>query len=125
MKKYEESINGFRQQVATSQHDIMHGLRQDYSQLDREIQKTQQQAEHETRQLESGIQLDMSLETKRRTETKMDVDKRVLDVGWHADTQSKALEEELVQVSRQARTGIIAFASAALISLVIFHSSSA
>lgn len=124
MKKYEDSINTFRQHIFSSQKEIMETLRLDYTNLEQEINQTQQKMSNETRQLESGMQLDLNFEVKRRAEMRQEIDQKTELAGQYANEQLNAIQEDLQQVSKQARTAIMAFGSVAFVAIVLFHTSS-
>jgi len=123
MKKYEESINSFRQNIFASQNEIMQGIRQNFAALDQELAQTQQTALNDTKQLESGIQLDLNMEVKRRAEAKEEIDRRTEAIAAYASEQLETIQEDLAIVSKRARSAIIAFGSVAFLSLLLYHAS--
>jgi len=124
MKKYGESINGFRQHILTSQQEQTQGLRQDYTSLEQEIQQTSHHILNETKQLESGIQLDLNMEGKRRAEAKEEISCKTEALGQYTDEQLKIIDSDLQSVSKQARSAVMAFGIAAFISILMYHQSS-
>lgn len=123
MKKYEESIGSFRQTLMSAQQDIVQTLQQDYTALDQEISQTQMNALNEIKQLESGIQLDLNMEVKRRAEAREEIDLKTEMAGGYSDEQLGSIQEDLSVVSKQARSAIIMFGSVAFISLLLYHAS--
>lgn len=123
MKKYEESIGSFQQNLMTTQQDIVQTLREDYTALDQEIAQTQVNSMNEIKQLEAGIQLDLNMEVKRRAEAREEIDLKADMAGGYSDGQIGSIQEDLALVSKQARSAIITFGSVAFISLVLYHAS--
>lgn len=123
IKKYEDSINSFRQTIFTNQQDLMQSIHQDYTGLDQEIGQTQHSLLNDTKQLESGIQLDLNMEVKRRHEAREEIVKKAESIAAYADEQLETIQADLTTVSKQARSAIIAFGSVAFVSLVIYHAS--
>lgn len=123
MKKYEDSINSFRQTIFTNQQDLIQSIRQDYTSLDQEIGQTQHSLLNDTKQLESGIQLDLNMEVKRRHEAREEIDRKAESLAAYANEQLERVQEDLAAVSKQARSAIIAFGSVAFMSLVMYHAS--
>ncbi len=124
MKRYEESIGSFRQSIFTAQQDIVQNLRQDYAGLEQEISQTQLNSVNETRQLESGIQLDLNLEVKRRVEAKDEIEKKNHDIINYSSEQLSTIQKDLELVSIQARYAIMAFGSVALAAVFLYHTTS-
>lgn len=124
MKRYEETISSFRHNMSASQADFIQTLRNDYAALHQEIAQTQVDGKHENRQLESGMQLDLNLEEKRRSESKGEIDQKAAGIEGYAEERITEIQEDLSTVSKQARSAIFAFGSVALASLVMYHVSS-
>lgn len=123
MKKYEEDIGTFRQSLMSTQQDIVQTLKQDYTALDQEIAQTQVNVLNEIKQLESGIQLDLNMEVKRRAEAREETDLKTEMAGRYTDEQLSSIQEDLAVVSKQARSAIITFGSVAFLSLLLYHAS--
>jgi uncharacterized membrane-anchored protein YhcB (DUF1043 family) len=123
MKKYEEGIGTFRHSLMSTQQDIVQTLKQDYTALDQEVAQTQVNVLNEIKQLESGIQLDLNMEVKRRAEARVETDVKTELTGRYTDEQLGSIQEDLAVVSKQARSAIITFGSVAFLSLLLYHAS--
>lgn len=107
LKKYEDSLQGFRQSIFTSQTEHMEGLRKDFAGLENEIAQTKTRLLEETRLLESGIQLDLNLEIKRRAETRTEIEKRTEETASYEKEKMNNLRDGLNDVSKQAKAAIV------------------
>lgn len=106
MRKYEDSLNGFRQAIFLAQKEHMEGLREDFAELDQEMAQTKARLTEERRQLESGIQLDLNIEGKRRQEARVDLERRIAETATYEEAKMTELKAGLEQISLQAKAAI-------------------
>jgi hypothetical protein len=119
LKKYEDSLHGFRQSIFTSQTEHMEGLRKDFAGLENEIAQTKTRLLEETRLLESGIQLDLNLEIKRRAETRTEIEKRTEETASYEKEKMNDLRDGLNDVSKQAKAAILGISFSSVVCFLI------
>ena len=107
-----------RKEMQQSEATSRAALATDYDFLLSEINRARQRIKDESQQLESNVQLDLSLERKRRTELLGEVESKGREAGRFLAGKAEEIDMELKTVGRHAMTAIFTLGATIILGFV-------
>jgi hypothetical protein len=127
-KEYEEILNMYHHHIERFHHDSQtiqsthhEAERESYKTLSSNVQNVSDAVMEEIKALESGLQLDVSLERKKTDEALKGIMDTAKESEAYMKTKLQGVQNDLKSVETHARTAIIGFVSILAISFIGYN----